>query len=93
MIMVLALAPAEIAFWQVILVIGAVVIVAVILLLGLLLRIVGSICAVVQQLSDVAQGVAANTDSIKAALTVIDTLDEVVDEAGRHARLLGVQAR
>ncbi|MGH3595055.1 MAG: hypothetical protein ACRDUT_03630 [Mycobacterium sp.] len=93
MTMVLALAPADVAFWQVILVIGAIVIVAVIVLLGLLLRIVGSIGDGVQQLGDVAQGVAANTDNIKAALTVIDTLDEVVDEAGRHAQLLGVQAR
>ncbi len=91
--MALALAPAEITFWQVILGIGAVVIVAVILLLGLLLRIVGSIADGVQQLGDVAQGVAANTDNIKVALTVIDTLDEVVGEAGRHAQLLGVQAR
>lgn len=91
--MVLALAPADVAFWQVILVIGAIVIVAVIVLLGLLLRIVGSIGDGVQQLGDVARGVAANTDNIKAALTVIDTLDEVVDEAGRHAQLLGVQAR
>lgn len=90
--MVLALAPADVAFWQVILVIGAIVIVAVIVLLGLLLRIVGSIGDGVQQLGDVARGVAANTDDIKAALTVIDTLDEVVDEAGRHAQLLGVQA-
>ncbi|MGH3523650.1 MAG: hypothetical protein ACRDU4_12715 [Mycobacterium sp.] len=93
MTMVLALAPADVAFWQVILVIGAIVIVAVIVLLGLLLRIVGSIGDGVQQLGDVARGVAANTDNIKAALTVIDTLDEVVDEAGRHAQLLGVQAR
>lgn len=91
--MVLVLAPADVAFWQVILAIGAIVIVAVIVLLGLLLRIVGSIGDGVQQLGDVAQGVAANTDNIKAALTVIDTLDEVVDEAGRHAQLLGVQAR
>ncbi|MGH3553787.1 MAG: hypothetical protein ACRDT5_14585 [Mycobacterium sp.] len=93
MTMVLVLAPADVAFWQVILAIGAIVIVAVIVLLGLLLRIVGSIGDGVQQLGDVAQGVAANTDNIKAALTVIDTLDEVVDEAGRHAQLLGVQAR
>ncbi|MGH3576954.1 MAG: hypothetical protein ACRDU0_05290 [Mycobacterium sp.] len=93
MTMVLALAPADVAFWQVILVIGAIVIVAVIVLLGLLLRIVGSIGDGVQQLGDAARRVAANTDNIKAALTVIDTLDEVVDEAGRHAQLLGVQAR
>ncbi len=90
--MVLALAPAEVTFWQVILVIGAVVLVAVVLLLGLLLRIVGSIDDGVQQLGDVAQGVAANTDNIKVALAVMGTLDEVIDEAGLHAQLLGVQA-
>lgn len=88
----MALTPSEITFWQVILVIGAVVLVAVILLLGLLLRIVGSINDGVRQLGDVAQAVAANTDNIKVALTVIDTLDEVVNETGRHAQLLGVQA-
>jgi hypothetical protein len=92
MTMVLALAPAEVTFWQVILVIGAVVLVAVVLLLGLLLRIVGSIDDGVQQLGDVAQGVAANTDNIKVALAVMGTLDEVIDEAGLHAQLLGVQA-
>jgi hypothetical protein len=78
-------------FWQLCLIIGAVVIVAVIVLLGLLLRIVGSIDNGVRQLGVAALGVAANTDNIKFALTVIDTLDEVVDEAGRHAQLLGVQ--
>ena len=91
--MVLALAPAEITFWQVILGIGAVVIAAVTLLLGLLLRIVGSIDDSVQHLDDVADGVAANTHNIKVALTVMGTLGEVVDEADRHAQLLGLQAR
>jgi hypothetical protein len=80
-------------FWQLCLIIGAVVIVVVILLLGLLLRIVGSIDNGVRQLGVAALGVAANTDNIKVALTVIDTLDEVVDETGRHAQLLGVQAQ
>jgi HAMP domain-containing protein len=93
MTMVLALAPAEITFWQVILGIGAAVIVAVALLLGLLLRTVGSIAAGVQQLGDVAQEVAANTVNIKVALAVGGTLDEVVGEARRHAELLGVQAQ
>lgn len=80
-------------FWQLSLGIGAVVIVAVMLLLGLLLRIVGSIGDGVQQLGDVAQQVAANTDNIKVALTVLGTLNEVEDEVGRHAQLLGVRAR
>ena len=91
--MVLALAAEENTFWQVILLIGAVVIVAVIALLSLLLRFVGSIEASVQRLGDVAQGVAGNTANIKIALSVAASLDEIADEARRHARLLGVGAR
>ncbi|MGH8963945.1 MAG: hypothetical protein ACRDXB_01260 [Actinomycetes bacterium] len=91
--MVLALAAEEITFWQVILIIGAVVIVAVIALLSLLLRFVGSIEASVQAVGNVAQGVAGNTANIKVALAVVDSLDEVADELRRHAQLLGVGAR
>lgn len=91
--MVLALAAEEITFWQVILVVGAVVLVAVIALLSLLLYLVGSIEAGVQRLWDVAQGVRGNTANIKVALVVADTLDEIADEARRHARLLGVGAQ
>ena len=91
--MVLALAAEEITFWQVILVIGAVVLVAVIALLSLLLYLVGSIEAGVQRLWDVAQGVRGNTANIKVALAVADTLDEIADEARSHARLLGVGAQ
>lgn len=91
--MVLTLAAGEITFWQVLLVIGAVVLVAVIALLSLLLRLVGSIEASVQQVGAVAQGVAGNTANIKIALAVADSLDEIADEARRHAALLGVGAR
>ncbi len=91
--MVLALAAEEITFWQVMLAVGAVVLVAVIALLSLLLYLVGSIEAGVQRLWDVAQGVRGNTANIKIALAVADTLDEIADEARRHARLLGVGAR
>jgi hypothetical protein len=90
--MVLALASEETTFWQVILVIGAVVLIAVIALLSLLLYLVGSIQTGVQRLWDVAQGVRGNTANIKVALAVADTLDEIADEARRHARLLGVGA-
>lgn len=90
--MILALAAEEITFWQITLIIAAVVIIAVIALLGLLLYLVRSIETNVHRLGSVAQGVAANTANIKVALAVIDSLDEVVDEAGRHARLLGVGA-
>ncbi len=91
--MALALAAEEITFWQVLLVIGAVVLIAVIALLSLLLRLVGSIEASVQQVGGVAQGVAGNTAHIKIALAVADSLDEIMDEARRHAALLGVGAR
>lgn len=91
--MVVALAAQEITFWQVILVVGAIVIVAVIALLSLLLYLVRSIEASVQRLGDVAQGVAGNTANIKIALAVADSLDEVAAEARRHAELLGVETR
>jgi hypothetical protein len=91
--MVVALAAQEITFWQVTLVVGAIVIVAVIALLSLLLYLVRSIEASVQRLGDVAQGVAGNTANIKIALAIADSLDEVADEARRHAQLLGVGAR
>jgi hypothetical protein len=88
--MVLALAPEEITFWQVMLALGAVVLVVVIALLSLLLSFVRSIETSVQRLSDVARGVRGNTANIKVALAVADSLDEVADEARRHAQLLGV---
>lgn len=91
--MVLALAPQAITFWGVILVIGAVVIVAVIALLGLLLSLVRSIETNVQRLGGAAQGVRSDTANIKVALAVVDSLDEITDEARRHAQLLGVGAR
>ncbi|MGH3915845.1 MAG: hypothetical protein ACRDTC_20905 [Pseudonocardiaceae bacterium] len=91
--MVLALASEEITLWQVALAAGVVVIVVVIALLSLLLRFVGSIEASVQGLGAVAQGVAGNTANIKIALAVADSLDEVAEEARRHAGLLGVGAR
>jgi hypothetical protein len=91
--MILALASEEIAFWQIMLALGAVVLLAVIALLSLLLRLVGSIEASVQRVGEVAQGVAGNTANIKVALAVADSLDEIADEARRHAALLGVGAR
>ncbi len=91
--MTLALATEEITFWQVMLVIGAAVIVVVIALLSLLLKLVRSIETSVLGVGEVAQGVAGNTANIKIALTVAATLDEIADEARRHAQLLGVGAR
>jgi hypothetical protein len=88
--MVLALAPQEITFWEIMLAIGAVVLVAVIALLSLLLSIVRSIETNVLRLQEAAQGVRSDTANIKVALAIVDSLDEVTKEAGRHAQLLGV---
>jgi hypothetical protein len=87
----LALDIQEVTLWQVSLAVGAVVIVVVIALLGLLLSLVGSIEAGVRQLLVAGGAVVGNTNNIATALTVADTLDEVAAEAGRHARLLGVK--
>jgi uncharacterized membrane protein YqiK len=89
----LALATGETTFWWIILGIGGVVLAVVIALLTLLLYFVKSIEAGAQQLLGVAGGVAGNTGNIKIALEVASTLEEIADEAGRHARLLGVGAR
>ncbi len=91
--MVLALAPQDITFWEITLALGAVVIVAVIALLNLLLSVVRSIETNVQRLRDVAQGVRSDTANIKVALAVVDSLDEVTEEARRHAELLGGSAK
>ncbi|MGH3855614.1 MAG: hypothetical protein ACRDR6_19415 [Pseudonocardiaceae bacterium] len=93
--MVLALASAETTLWEFALVFGVVVIVAVIALLSLLLSSVGSIEASAVRVGNVARGVADNTANIKIALAVAvaDSLDEITDEASRHARLLGVGAQ
>jgi energy-converting hydrogenase Eha subunit H len=88
--MVLALAPQDITFWEITLAIGAVVLVAVIALLSLLLSIVRSIETNVLRLQEAAQGVRSDTANIKVALAIVDSLDEVTKEAGRHAQLLGV---
>lgn len=88
--MLLAIAAEEITFWQVSLAVGAVVLIVVIALLGLLTHLVGGIEAGGHQLLGVAGTVAGNTDNIKVALDVVARLDEVIVEAGKHARLLGV---
>ena len=88
--MALALAAQEVTFWQVILIIGAVVLVAVIALLSLLLGLVRSIETNVHRLGSVAQGVAGNTANINVALAVVASLDEIIVELRNHARLLGV---
>jgi hypothetical protein len=91
--MILALSVEEITFWQVTLGVGAVVIIVVVALLGLLLHLVRSIEISVGELHGAASDVAANTTDLKIALKVASTLEEVAVEAGRHANLLGVPAR
>ena len=88
--MVLALAANETTFWEIYLVLGLVVIIAVIALLSLLLGLVRSIETNVHRLGGVAQGVAGNTANINVALAVLASLDEIIAELRNHARLLGV---
>ncbi|MBV9313829.1 MAG: hypothetical protein JO100_08815 [Pseudonocardia sp.] len=87
---VVALGPEETILWQVSLAIGAVVIIVVIALLGMLLALVRSIEQGARELLGVGAAVAGNTSNISTALTIADTLDDVATEAGRHAALLGV---
>lgn len=91
--MSLALSTGQTTFWQVSLTIGGVVIAVVIALLTLLLYFVKSIDAGAQQLLGVAGHLAGNTGNVRVTLEVASTLDEIAEEAGRHARLLGVGAR
>jgi hypothetical protein len=88
---VTALPAEEVVLWQVSLTVGAVVIIVVIALLGLLLSFVRNIEAGAKGLLAVGGGVAKNTNNISTALTVADTLDAITDEAVRHAGLLGVK--
>ncbi len=87
--LIVALAPAEIAAWQIALGIGGVVLVAVILLLGLLLRFVNQINRGVMVLWDTATRFAANTATLWQIDAVGHTLEELRDEIRRHDELLG----
>ncbi len=86
---VLALAPEEISAWQIALGVGGVVLVAVILLLGLLLRFVNQIDRGVKVLWDTATRFAANTATLWQLDHVGHTLEELGDELRRHDELLG----
>ncbi|MDQ4144039.1 MAG: hypothetical protein M3198_09910 [Actinomycetota bacterium] len=88
-ITILALAPEEISAWQIALGIGGVVLVAVILLLGLLLRFVNQIDRGVQILWDTATRFAANTATLWQIDAVAYTLEELRDEVRHHDELLG----
>lgn len=89
----MALAPEVVTLWQITLAAGAVVLLVVIALLSLLLSLVGSIERSVGRVGEAARGVGGNTANIKVALAVANTLDEIADEARRHAQFLGVGTR
>jgi hypothetical protein len=89
--MVVAMAAEEVALWEVALGIGAVVLIVVIALLGMLLSMVRSIESGAGELLAVGGSVAENSRNIPIALTVADDLDVITAEAGRHAQLLGVK--
>ncbi len=86
---VLALEPSEVSAWQIALGIGGVVLVAVIALLGLLVRFVNQINRGVHVLWDTATRFAANTATMWQLDAVAMTLEETRDEVRLHDELLG----
>lgn len=83
------LSDGEITYWTVILVIGAVVIVAVVVLLSLLIAFVKRIDAGVQQVAGNLVGITENTADTTLITTVGGGLDLVLAEGLQHHLFLG----
>ena len=83
------LSDGEITYWTVILVIGAVVIVAVVVLLSLLIAFVTRIDAGVQQVAGNLVGITENTADTTLITTVGGGLDLVLAEGLQHHLFLG----
>ncbi|WP_296367403.1 MULTISPECIES: hypothetical protein [unclassified Pseudonocardia] len=83
------LSDGELTYWTVILVIGAVVIVAVVVLLSLLIAFVKRIDAGVQQVAGNLIGITANTKDTTLITTVGGGLDQVLAEGLQHHLFLG----
>lgn len=83
------LSDGELTYWTVILVLGAVVIVAVVVLLSLLIAFVKRIDAGVQQVAGNLVGISANTKDTALITTVGDGLDQVLAEGLQHHLFLG----
>lgn len=90
---VLALSDQEITLWLVALAVGAVVIVAVIALLGMLLYLIRSIDAGATRLRTAAGTMAGHTHQIREVGAVDSRLQEVGQEAQRHVELFGREER
>jgi hypothetical protein len=84
----MTLIAANTTLWGVTLGIGAVVLLAVILLLGLLYRVVGSIDSDLSSLVDGGDQVARNTAKIDDLLTTASVLNAIKKEVLIHERLL-----
>jgi hypothetical protein len=83
------LAPAEITYWTVILVLGAVVIVAVVVLLSLLIAYVKRIDAGVVGVRDTLSGITHNTKNTALITTTGAGLELVLAEGLQHHLFLG----
>lgn len=83
------LSPGEITYWQVILVLGAVVIVAVVILLSMLVAFVKRINAGVNGVAGTLVAITENTKDTKLIPTTGDGLDLVLAEGLQHHLFLG----
>lgn len=83
------LLPAEITYWTVILVLGAVVIVAVVVLLSLLIAFVKRIDSEVVTVRDTLEAITHNTEDTTLITTTGGGLDLVLAEGLQHHLFLG----
>jgi hypothetical protein len=83
------LTPAEITYWQVILVLGAVVIVAVVVLLSLLILFVKTIDREVVKVRDTLEAITRNTADARLIPQTGDGVDAVLAEGLQHHLFLG----
>lgn len=83
------LSDGEMTYWKVILVLGAVVIVAVVVLLSLLVAFVKRIDAGVDTIAGTLTGITENTDDTKLIPATGDGLDLVLAEGLQHHLFLG----
>ncbi|MGD9525649.1 hypothetical protein [Pseudonocardia sp.] len=83
------LSPGEITYWSVILILGAVVIVAVVILLSLLVAFVLRIRRAVEQIAGTLIGITENTKNTALITATGDGLDLVLAEGLQHHLFLG----
>ncbi|MGE3286356.1 MAG: hypothetical protein AB7J32_09665 [Pseudonocardia sp.] len=83
------LSPGEITYWSVILILGAVVIVAVVILLSLLVAFVLRIGRAVDQIAGTLVGITENTKNTALITATGDGLELVLAEGLQHHLFLG----